>query len=200
MAEQLHRRSSKATLLVLIALATVAIASCDKSPDPFTPGADVNADADSVFATLMRRPDIDQAATQYEQMGTELRAALSRGIPDLDHWQKDGDTSNSACGSDYPGINFDGQTRDLPDYVVSGNLADDKYEQALKIIAPIAQKYAFDPNPQRLLDKPGDHEAIFHNVHDDGSITFGTAKNTLLGLSLGCHLTAASKQRGHLSP
>jgi hypothetical protein len=37
----------------------------------------------------------------------------------------------------------------------------------------------------------GSHDAIFHNVHDDGAISVGTDKNS----SLGCHLTAEAKRR-----
>lgn len=41
---------------------------------------------------------------------------------------------------------------------------------------------------------------MFHNVNDDGAIRFGTAKNTLVGISIGCHLTADAKKRGTLPP
>jgi hypothetical protein len=83
---------------------------------------------------------------------------------------------------------------------VTGNLADDKYEQALKIIGSVAVKYGFTAQAQRLHDSPGSHDAMFHNVHDDGGISFGTAINTSIGMSIACHLTAAAKKRGHPAP
>lgn len=160
----------------------------------------MNENPNAVFAALMQRPDIDQATQRYEQMGTEIRQALSAHILELATWTADGDTSNAACGNDdYPGPGFDGQVRDLPDYVVPGNLPDDKYEQALSVIGATVQKYGFAPTPQRLHDAPSSHDAVFHNTQDDGAVRFGTHENTLLGLSLGCHLTAEAKIRGHPS-
>lgn len=73
-------------------------------------------------------------------------------------------------------------------------------ERALTIIGQVAQKYGFTPSPQRLYDKPNDHDAAFHSVGDDGRITLGTAKHTVLGFDVGCHLTAVAKARGHLAP
>jgi hypothetical protein len=37
-------------------------------------------------------------------------------------------------------------------------------------------------------------------VHDDGEISFGTALNTSLRLSIGCHLTAEAKKRATPKP
>jgi hypothetical protein len=187
-----------ARTMVLVGLVAVLLTGCGKPADPFNPGANVNADPHAVFAKLMQLPDIDQAAQQYQRMGTEIRQALSAGIPELAPWIVDGDILNAACGNDQPGLQADGQTRHLPDYIVAGPLpdADTKYEQALSIIGATAQKYGFTPTPQRLHDAPGSHDAAFHNVHDDGTIRFGTDKNTLVGLSIGCHLTAEAKKRG----
>lgn len=184
---------------VLLGVAALVIAGCGTRPDPFTPGAPVNSNPNTVFATLMQRPDIDQATRQYEQMGADIRHGLGAQIPELATWTATGETSNAACGNNYPGIGPDGQVRDLPDYVVPGKLPDDKYEQALSIIGATVQNYGFSPTPQRLHDAPGSHDTAFHNAHDDSTIRFGTDKNTLLGISVGCHLTVAAKNRGHLS-
>lgn len=79
---------------------------------------------------------------------------------------------------------------------MSGNLPDPDYEKALTVIGTIAQRYGFDPRPQRLHDAPGSHDAVFHNRTDEGAISFGAALNTSLGLELGCHLLPAAKKRG----
>lgn len=191
---------ARTALVTVVTVAALAAAGCGRPDGPSEPGANVNADPNSVFSQLMRRPDIDQATRRYEQLGADLRQALTEAIPTLSPWVQDGDTMNAGCGADYPGIGWDGVTRDLPGYVVAGNLPDDKYEQALQIVGSVAEKYGFNPSPQRLHDAPGSHDAMFHNVHDDGGIFFGTAKNTTFSLSIGCHLTAAAKKRGHLSP
>jgi len=153
-------------------------------------------DVDDSFAVLMQRPDIDEAARQYQQLQQELVQALSAAIPALAGWQPATDGGRSSCGSEYPGVGFDGVILHLADVGVPGKLADADYERALTIIGTTAQKYGFDPRPQRVHDEPGSHDAFFHNVHDDGAISFGTAKNTSLGLDLGCHLTAEAKRRG----
>lgn len=192
--------ASRVRAVALCGLAALLIAGCSKPSDPATPGATVNTDVNNVFAMLMQRPNIDEAAQQYQQMDNELRQALSQAIPVLASWHVGSEGGQTSCASDYPGIDFDGQTRAFPSNVVNGNLPDTDYEKALGIIGLTAQKYGFTPQPQRLHDTPGSHDAVFHNVHDDGEISFGTAANTSLRVSLGCHLTAEAKQRGHPSP
>src|SRR5207244_1008489 len=98
-----------------------------------------------------------------------------------------------------PRHRFRREIRHLPDHVVAGNLPDADYEKALGIIGSVAAKYGFTPQPQRLHDAPGSHDAVFHNVHDAGEISSGTALNTSFGVSLGCHLMAEAKKRGHPS-
>jgi hypothetical protein len=156
----------------------------------------VNADPKAVFAQLMQRPDIDQVTQQYQQMGTEIRHSLTAAIPELNVWTVSADTLKAGCGHDYPGLGADGEALSLPDYVVSGKLPDDKYERALTIVGSTAQRYGFTAAPQRLHDAAGSHDAVFHNVNDGSSITFGTDKNTLVGISIGCHLTVEAKKRG----
>lgn len=160
----------------------------------------MDVDPNQVFASLMARPDIDQATARYEQLRTEIKQALTAAIPELTAWRQYDNLGGAGCGDDYPGIDFDGETRTLAGDTVSGNLPDDKYEQALVVIGRVAQQYGFNPAPQRLHDAPGSHDAMFHNVTDDGGISFGTAVNTAMRLYIGCHLTAAAKKRGHLAP
>ncbi|HEY0804398.1 MAG TPA: LppA family lipoprotein [Pseudonocardiaceae bacterium] len=92
--------SRRTAPLAVIILAVFAVAGCGNPPDPVTPGANVNAGPNAVFATLMQRPDIDQATQHYEQMGSEIRRALAQAIPELSSWQQDGDVLNSGCGAE----------------------------------------------------------------------------------------------------
>ncbi len=158
----------------------------------------MNGDPSTVFATLMQRPDIDQATAQYQQLSSELRQALSSAIPTLTPWSQFQGAVNAACGSDYPGIGDSGEILHLPIYTAPAGVTDAQWDQALNTVGQVAAKYGFDPKPQRLHDAPGDHDAIFHNVNDDGAITLDTAGQTVLGVSIGCHLTAAAKKLGHL--
>ncbi|MEV0069879.1 LppA family lipoprotein [Amycolatopsis sp. NPDC050768] len=68
------------------------------------------------------------------------------------------------------------------------------------IVGTVAAKYGSTAQPQRMHDAPGSHDAFFHNQTDAGSIQFGSDKQTLIGITIGCHLTAATKKLGHLPP
>jgi hypothetical protein len=162
-------------------------------------GGSVNQNTDALFSELMQRPDSSQATQQYQQLNTGLLAALSAAIPSLPQWSQAQGETTAACGSDYPGIGDNGQIVDLPTYLAHGGVSDVEWELALTTIGHVAAKYGFDAAPQRLHDARGDHDAVFHNVHDDGSITLDTAANLVFGVSLGCHLTATAKRRGQLS-
>jgi putative hemolysin len=190
------RTTALAAFAVVVAL---VLAGCSSPDNPSADGGSVNQDPNTLFSELMKRPDSTQATQQYQQMNTELLAALSSAIPSLPQWTQKQGEGTAACGSDYPGIGDNGQTVDLPTYVAQGGVTDAEWEVALTTIGRVAAKYGFDATPQRLHDEPGDHDAVFHNVQDDGSITLDTAQNLVFGVSLGCHLTTVAKQRGHLS-
>jgi hypothetical protein len=182
--------------VALIGLIPLLIAGCGGGGNPFSAGGNMNTDSQAVFVKLMQLPDFDQVTQQYQQMLTEIRQSLSAGVPELSPWTQAGEVSRAACGSDFPTMSDDGETGGLPNYVVDGNLPDDKYEQALQIIGTTAQKYGFTPSPQRMHDSIGEHDTLFHNTADSSVIDFGTAKNTVLGVSIGCHLRAEAKKRG----
>ena len=158
----------------------------------------MNADPSSVFASLMQRPDIETATRQYQQLYGDLRTGLTAAIPTLTSWQPTDEASGAGCGSDYPGIGYNGATLNLPVYAAPVGVTDAQWELALTTIGRIAGRYGFNPTPQRLHDAPGNHDAMFHNVPDDGAIMVGTDNNIVLYVSVGCHLTAAAKKLGHL--
>lgn len=156
-----------------------------------------SSETNSAFKTLMKRGDIDNVVAKHKKMYTEILNELSSNISMLRHWSEFEPAARSGCGSDYPGIGSDGETHDFNDYTVNGKLSDSEYEQALKIIGQVGKKYGFASSPQRLHDSPGSHDAAFHNTENESEITFGTDKNTLIGVSVGCHLTVEAKKRGH---
>ncbi|ATY13956.1 hypothetical protein CU254_28655 [Amycolatopsis sp. AA4] len=180
-----------------VALTAAALTACSVEKSPF-PGDNVDRDPAEVWTALMRLPDTDQVRQQYQQLDTELRQALTAAIPKLEPWapSKNNTGSRAGCGARFPGIGNDGETASLGDHVVAGNLPDADYEKALTVIGTVAQRYGFDPRPQRLHDAPGSHDAVFHNRTDEGAISFGTALNTSLGLDIGCRLFPSAKKRG----
>ncbi|WP_027927466.1 LppA family lipoprotein [Amycolatopsis benzoatilytica] len=190
-------RPSRLKAALAVALAAAALTACSVEKSPF-PGDNVDRDPAEVWAALMRLPDTDQARQQYQQLDTELRQALTAAIPKLGPWKpsENATGSRAGCGARFPGVGNDGEQASLGDHVVPGNLPDADYEKALAVIGTIAKRYGFDPQPQRLHDAPGSHDAVFHNRTDEGEISFGTAVNTSLQLSLSCHLFPAAKKRG----
>lgn len=135
------------------------------------------SDTESVFNTLMKRPDIDHAYAQYKRMDDEIREALSGKVSGLHKWEAfNRESVASGCGSDYPGLGADGQSGSLTAWHADGGISDQDYEHALKIIGSVAQRYGFNPVPQRLHDSTGSHDAVFHKTSDGGEISFGTEK------------------------
>lgn len=156
-------------------------------------------DADSVFSKLMTLPNIEQAVQRYQKMDEEIRQTLSQQFPKLQHWEVYSKGASSGCTGHYASVQLDGQVHILDARGVRTDLPDDQYEQILQLIGHVAQRYGFNPKPQRLHDSTGNHNAVFHNEHDESEVSFGSAKNTSIRTTVGCHLTPESKKRGHPS-
>ncbi|GAA2843467.1 LppA family lipoprotein [Crossiella cryophila] len=114
---------------------------------------------------------------------------LADEIPTLVWKEYDGSKGASACGFDFPGLGVtDGENRGLPGSMAKGYLADTDWGRALKAVGEVATGYGFEGRVS-IVDRPGDHKAIFKDGYD-AKFSFGTAANTLLTLRTGCHLTA----------
>lgn len=194
-------RTSKCLLAAATTALLFAAACTSDGSDSAQGGTPVSSSSsEEAFAELMKRPSIDEAVQQYQQLDTQIMQELSKTIPGLGRWEQVDDGSDSGCGADEPGIAFDGRTHSLPLYGVRQNVPDTHWSEAVSTVGRLAAKYGFDPKAQVLHDIPRNHEVAFHNVNDDSRILFGTAQNTSLSLKIGCHLTTESKRRGHLSP
>jgi hypothetical protein len=86
----------------------------------------------------------------------------------------------------------------LAGWTAQGNLPDGKWESAVAAVAEIARPYGFG-EPKVVVNRPSDHEVSFRDGHG-AEMLFGTAKNTILSLTTGCHLTVAAHQRGTPTP
>ncbi|MFD8493895.1 LppA family lipoprotein [Amycolatopsis sp. NPDC059657] len=154
---------------------------------------DRNQHKQQQFAELVQRPDIDQATARYSEISTKIRDALSAAFPAL-KWQQTTQLAGAACGSDYPGLDADGEVRGLPNWMAEGNLPDAQWEQAVSIVRDAARGYGFDGG-QVVVNRPNDHEIDFQDQYK-AELNFGTAANTTLLIRTGCHLTTQAKQRG----
>ncbi|MFC4086250.1 LppA family lipoprotein [Amycolatopsis samaneae] len=185
-----HTRRARWTLVGLT-IATLLAGGCS-TEGPTVP---------DTYTKLMRRPDIDQAQATYTEMLTAIRDRLTAEFGRT--WEQRGDLSGAACLNDYPGLNADGESRTLPRWLSPGNLPDNQWARAQTLLGEIATKYGFQPTPTIRVDKPGEHDVVYHKrdgLPDETLLYFGTAKNTDISVSTGCHLTADAHRRGGPAP
>lgn len=134
-------------------------------------------------ATLAARPTIDEITARYERMQAELRQRLVAEVG-IAGWIKDSELSGSGCGS-FPDVPT-AESRRLPAWYSPGNLPDARWSQALAIITEVTGNYGFAP-PEIIVDRPNEHNVVGVDQYG-ASYDFGTGKNTVLGVSTGCHL------------
>ncbi|MGH3931231.1 MAG: LppA family lipoprotein [Pseudonocardiaceae bacterium] len=134
---------------------------------------------------LQQRPDIEQITTTYEQMQEQIRQRLSDQIGPL-LWINQEPLATRGCGFDFQDV--EGTTsRSLETWVSKGNLPDNRWDQAVRIIAEITARYGF-AQPRVIVNRPSDHQIRISDPYG-GELIFGTAVNTILGLDTGCHLS-----------
>lgn len=145
------------------------------------------------FTELMKRPDIDQAVTSYTEMTTKIRDRLTTDTGRA--WEQRSEGGGTSCGNEFPGVDEDGGKRTLPRWMLAGNLTDQQWPQAETSVGEIAAGYGFNPRPEVVVDRPGEHDVVFRKP-DGAWVGFGTAVNTTLTAATGCHLTAKAHQHG----
>lgn len=141
-------------------------------------------DMDEKLATLAQRPTIEQITVTYEEMQARLRDRLSAEVGPL-QWVNDQNLSGAGC-ADFP--NVGGQSLTLDSWTSQGNLPDAQWDRAVRIVAEVTGEYGFAA-PEVIVDRPSDHEIVATDPYG-GGYQFGTARNTVLMVSTGCHLPA----------
>lgn len=147
-------------------------------------GGSENDDMDDKLATLAQRPTIEEMSTTYQQMQARLRDRLSAEVGPL-RWVNDQNAGAAGC-ADLPGVG--GRSLTLDRWTSEGNLPDAQWDRAVRIVAEVTGDYGFGA-PEPIVDRPGDHEIIATDPYG-GGYQFGTARNTVLMVSTGCHLPA----------
>ena len=162
-------------------------------------GTGIESKGDSVgieeqFATLLQRPDIEQAQERYLALLGTIRAELVARLG-ISAWQPDkGGPSGSACGAEFPDVGADGEVRRYSSGMSPGNIPDDRWAAAVGVVTELAARQGFG-TPGVVVDRPGDHEVSLRDAYG-AELLFGTARNTTLSISTGCHLTQPAHQRG----
>jgi hypothetical protein len=149
---------------------------------------------DEQIAELLTRPDLEQTEADARKMLDEIRAELVSRLA-IAPWEpgKGEAYTGSACGGDFQ--NIDGaEVRRFSSGRSPGNIPDAKWAEAVDLVKSIAGRYGFG-EPGIVVDRPSDHEVTFRNNYG-AELWFGTAANTTLSLTTGCHLTREAHQRG----
>lgn len=173
-------------LAVLACAILLLVGACDSKGDSMS-------SKDEQFAELRKRPDIEQVQSDYLAMLADIRTALVDRIGTAAWRPKEKDAiTGSACG-DHPDLP-DAHIRRLSSGTSPGNLPDAKWQEAVDLVGSIAARHGFG-NPGTVVDRPNDHEVSFSNEYG-AELLFGTAANTTLSISTGCHLSKEAHQRG----
>lgn len=134
-------------------------------------GGDINDNPDAgsrqeQFDVLLKRPDIEQITRSYQQLITEIRKeTVDRfGLPGWE-FGKDDQTSNSACGFEFPDIHVrDGQERGVNGGYSRAKLPDEDWQEALDVVAQLARAKGFSKGPEVLIDRAGEHVVEFYDT------------------------------------
>jgi hypothetical protein len=150
---------------------------------------------ESQFAELMGRPDIEAAAQRYDEMQVKITERLA-GENIAAGWAREERGSGvRSCLPAFPEVDPDAnEERSLKPWVSQGNLPDEKWDRAVAVVSETVRGYGFS-DLQVVVNRPSDHEVSIRDGYG-ARIMFGTAKNTILAVTTGCHLTVAAHQRG----
>jgi len=139
---------------------------------------------DEKLVTLAQRPTIEEVRASYEEMQSRLRDRLSAEVGPL-RWVNNQNLGGAGC-ADFP--NVGGQSLTLDRWTSEGNLPDTRWDRAVAIVAEVTGEYGFGA-PEVVVDRPADHEITATDPYGGGCL-FGAARNTVLMVSTGCHLSA----------
>ncbi|WP_235926055.1 LppA family lipoprotein [Actinokineospora pegani] len=151
-------------------------------------------DHNEQYQALSERPDIEEAQARYEGLLSTIRDQLVAEFGIAEWKPPASPVRGSACGPDFTDIDADGEIRRLSSGSSPGNLPDERWTAAVTLVAETARGLGFG-DPEVVVDRQQDHEVSLKDEYG-AELLFGTAANTTLSISTGCHLTKAAKERG----
>lgn len=158
-------------------------------------GGDINGNPDAgsreqQYDVLRKRPDIEQITRTYQQLLADIMSTTSErfGLPDWTLGSRE-EINASGCG-EFPGVELrEGEKRSIRGGSARANLSDEKWQEALDVVAGLAREKGFTKGPGILIDRPGEHVVEFYDTRYGALLSFGTKLRTTLSISTGCHLT-----------
>lgn len=189
--DRLSRRALAAALLAVGLL----VGSCSDGGQYLDPKPTGNPmTQQQQFSELMNRPNLDETIARYEEMRGKLRDRLTTefGLP---AWQEQTESARfSGCAPQFAAVNEqDASRKFLSRWFVAAPLLTN-WQKAKKAVSEVAGIYGFDRVSLDTM-KPDDAE---FNLNDQygAELSFGSATNTVITLTTGCHLSAEAKKRG----
>lgn len=182
--------------VVVVAIIATVVAACGARP-PSDSGDSMSTQQQ--FAELMQRPDIDEALTRYDQMRTAIRGTLTTTL-DLPAWQEDSGTeSTRGCTSAFPALDpYDVAKVHPTTWFTESALDTTRWAQAKTAVLEASAPFGFT-KIVIASDHPGNFQLTIVDTYG-AELSFGAAKNIVLALTTGCHLTATARQRGVPTP
>lgn len=175
------------------------VASCGDGSEYFNGGSVDDKSHEQKIDELLQRPDIEQVLAKYTEMEEEIIKQLSDEVPSLTFYKVENSGLGGGCGFEYSGIGeWTAKKQGLGTNKSDGNLPDEQWPEALKIVTDISTQYGFG-NPRAFQDEPGMHHVVFSDRYGAG-LRFSTAVNTLVAITTGCHLTPPAHQNGGSLP
>lgn len=160
------------TRLVLGILLVAVLAACG-SDDP----------SPSKESTMSKSVSMESAIADADQMRQEMFRALAAEL-DERTWAvtpNDDGPTRAGCNGD------DGaETVILPAYYFAGTYPEESWKKAAQVVEKVGRAHGFD-RVKVLVDRPGDF-SMTGLAEDGGSYDFGMGKNTVLGITTGCHV------------
>ncbi|MGH3980314.1 MAG: LppA family lipoprotein [Pseudonocardiaceae bacterium] len=133
-------------------------------------------------AELAQRPSSEDIAARYEEMSQRIVERLSAELGGIQFAKRD-DGRSVECGGDFSDLG--GEVRYLDRWLAQGTIPESQWDQAAMIVAEMTSEYGFG-EPNVIVDRQGDHQITGLDPYA-ASYRFGTAANTLLSVTTGCH-------------
>lgn len=180
---------STSLLTALAATAALVVGGCDSSPS--------EDDVNEMFSQLMQRPDLETAQAEYLALLERIRTRLVDDLGIKPFIPAEESVRGAACPGELSEVD-EAEVRFYPSAYSRGTISDADWPRAVEIVTSITSKHGFG-EPKTVVDRSGDHEVAIYDTYG-AELIFGTAKNTIVGLTTGCHLTREAHQRGAPKP
>jgi predicted LppA-like lipoprotein len=158
-----------------------------------TPGQLTQGEAMDAQAELAARPRLEEMIVRYDEMLQRIRDRLDAELGPFTWFEHRPRTWN-ICGSEFP-VELGGRTTSSPLWAFEGNIPDDRWPRAQRIVADIAAEYGFATAGLQIdtpatPGKPGRHVTGGVDSTLGAYYDFGTNVNTSIRVDSGCHLPA----------